>query len=164
MRSLVHFHKAGTKALGFLRMPLYVLACVVWLTQAQSGVIYGGWRSTGPYGGDAAVVRVVPATRGMVLAAARNGLLYSSENGGAGWVNIPFPGQFTGALHALEVDPRSEGTWYVGIEGDRTWASGVWKTSDQGRTWTLLPEITGKAVWSLALSPRNPDVIAGGNG
>ena len=121
-----------------------------------------GWRPTGPFGGDAAVVRVIPTTPGMVIAAARNGLLYVSSNGGAGWSNIPFPGQFTGALHALEVDPRSKGTWYVGIEGDHTWVSGVYKTTDAGHSWTLLPGITGKAVWSLALSPGNPDVIAAG--
>jgi photosystem II stability/assembly factor-like uncharacterized protein len=120
------------------------------------------WRPTGPFGGDAAVVRIIPTVSGMVVAAARNGLLFLSTNGGAGWSNIPFTGQFTGALHALEIDPRPKGAWYVGIEGDRQWTSGVYKTIDQGRTWTLLPGLTGKAVWSLALSPEHPDVIAAG--
>lgn len=116
----------------------------------------------GPFGGDAAVVRVVPTVQGMVVAAARNGLLFVSSNGGAGWSNIPFSGQFTGALHALELDPRPKGAWYVGIEGDHPWTSGVYKTTDQGRTWSLLSGLTGKAVWSLALSPANADVIAAG--
>ncbi len=98
----------------------------------------------------------------MVIAAARDGLIYVSTNGGAGWANIPFPGQFTGALHALEVDQRVTGTWFVGVEGDHPWTSGVYKTTDGGNSWTLLPEMKGKAVWSLALSPQNPDVMAAG--
>jgi photosystem II stability/assembly factor-like uncharacterized protein len=122
------------------------------------------WRVTGPYGGDAELVRVVPKTPGFVLAGAHNGLLFSSSNGGASWSNVPFAGQLTGVLHALEVDPRSKGTWYAGMEGDRTWTSGVYKTVDAGQTWKLLPGTSGKAVWSLALWPGNPDMIAAGTG
>ena len=36
------------------------------------------------------------------------------------------------------------------MEGNNPWTSGVYKTSDQGRSWTQL--LTGKPVWSLALS------------
>ena len=137
---------------------LLAMAC----TAASAFTANAAWRPTGPFGGDAAVVRVVPTVPGMVVAAARNGLLFLSTNGGAGWSNISFTGQFTGALHALEIDPRPKGAWYVGIEGDHAWTSGVYKTTDQGRTWNLLPGLTGKAVWSLALSPQHPDVIAAG--
>jgi len=120
------------------------------------------WRSTGPFGGDAEVIRVIPQAPGFVVAGAHNGLLYLSRNGGAYWNNIPFDGQSTGTLHALEIDPRSKDTWYVGMEGDHPWTSGVYKTMDGGDTWTLLPGIKGKAVWSLALWPSNPDVVAAG--
>src|ERR1700748_10232 len=75
------------------------------------------WRPTGPFGGDAELVRVVPKSKGMVIAGAHNGLLLSSMNGGASWTNIPFDGQLSGVLHALEVDPRSTGVWYAGMEG-----------------------------------------------
>jgi photosystem II stability/assembly factor-like uncharacterized protein len=122
------------------------------------------WRVTGPYGGDAELVRVVPKIPGFVLAGAHNGLLFSSTNGGASWANIPFAGQLTGVLHALEVDPRASGTWYAGMEGDHPWTSGVYKTDDAGKTWKLLPGTNGKAVWSLALWPADPNVIAAGTG
>src|SRR5689334_4891381 len=65
------------------------------------------WRATGPFGGDAEVIRVVPKVKDLVIAAARNGLIYTSSNGGASWTNVAFPAQFAGVLHALEVDPRS---------------------------------------------------------
>ncbi len=125
---------------------------------------FADWRPTGPFGGDAELVRVVPKMRGLVIAGAHNGLLFSSTNGGASWSNIPFDGQLTGVLHALEVDPRSTGTWYAGMEGDHPWMSGVYKTVDAGESWRLLPGTRGKAVWALALWPTNPDVIAAGTG
>ena len=127
-----------------------------------SGSALAGWRPMGPFGGDAAVVRVVPQVLNMVVAAARNGLLFVSSNGGASWTNLPFPGQFTGVLHALEVDPRAAGTWYAGMEGEHAWSSGVYKTTDSGRTWKFLPGMTGKAVWSLALFPADEKIIAAG--
>src|SRR5580658_10674091 len=114
---------------------------------------FADWRPTGPFGGDAELVRVVPKSRGFVIAGAHNGLLFSSTNGGASWTNLPFEGQLSGVLHALEVDPRSTGTWYAGMEGDHPWTSGVYKTIDGGQSWKLLPGIRGKAVWSLALWP-----------
>ena len=105
---------------------------------------------------------MVPQTRGFVVAGTHNGLLFTSSNGGASWTNIPFEGQLSGTLHALEIDPRSTGTWYAGMEGDHPWTSGVYKTVDAGKSWKLLPAISGKAVWSLALWPGKADVIAAG--
>ncbi|MGA2711687.1 MAG: hypothetical protein ABSG41_01170 [Bryobacteraceae bacterium] len=132
------------------------------ITALVQTTAFADWRSTGPFGGDAEVIRVVPKMPGFVIAGAHNGLLYLSRNGGAFWTNIPFDGQSSGSLHALEVDPRSADTWYVGMEGDHPWTSGVYKTADAGGTWTLLPGIKGKAVWSLAIWPSNPDIMAAG--
>jgi photosystem II stability/assembly factor-like uncharacterized protein len=122
------------------------------------------WRSTGPFGGDAELIRVVPKVPGLVIAGAHNGLLFVSRNGGAFWTSIPFAGQSKGTLHALEVDPRSDGTWYAGMEGDHPWISGVYKTVDGGESWTLLEGTKGKAVWSLTLFPSNPDLVVAGTG
>ena len=120
------------------------------------------WKVSGPFGGDAEVIRVVPQAEGMVIAGTHNGLLFLSTNGGATWSNIPFEGQLSGVLHTLEVDPRSTGTWYAGMEGDRAWTSGVYKTVDGGASWQLLPGTKGIAIWSLALWPANPDVLVAG--
>ena len=122
------------------------------------------WFATGPFGGDAEIIRTVPKVRGLVIAAAHNGLIYSSTSGGAVWNNIFFPGQFAGVLHALEVDPRSPSSWYIGMESESEWVAGVYKTTDSGVTWTLLPGTKGMAVWSIALWPADPDTIAAGTG
>jgi photosystem II stability/assembly factor-like uncharacterized protein len=134
-------------------LPLLALTCLP---------AWAAWQGTGPFGGAAEIVRTVPKVSGLVIAGAHNGLLYVSRNGGAYWSNVPFPGQFAGVLHSLEIDPRSESTWYAGMESENQWTSGVYKTTDAGRSWTLLPKMRGIGVWSLALWPKDPDVIAAG--
>ena len=109
--------------------------------------ILGEWRPTGPFGGAAEIVRFIPQSPDAALAATRNGLIYASHDGAHSWQMIAFPAQLAGTLHALETDSTS---WYVGMEGNNPWTSGVYKTSDQGRSWTQL--LKGKPVWSLALS------------
>jgi photosystem II stability/assembly factor-like uncharacterized protein len=118
------------------------------------------WRDTGPWGGAAEVVRISSRNPDVAIAATRNGLLYISENGGVEWTPLAFPGEQTGILHTFEIDPR--GAWYVGMEGEHAWNSGLYKTTDSGRSWTLLPGLKGKAIWSLAIWPANPDVVAAG--
>jgi photosystem II stability/assembly factor-like uncharacterized protein len=120
------------------------------------------WLATGPFGGAAEIVRVAPKQPNLVLAATGNGLLYRSLDGGASWMHRAFPAQFAGTLHALEIDPRYPGTWYVGMESDNPGVAGVHKTEDGGTTWKLLPGLRGKAVWALAVWPAQPDVIAAG--
>lgn len=121
-----------------------------------------GWTPTGPYGGEAEIVRTVPRKAGLVIAATRNGLFYQSADGGASWTYRHFPAQLSGILHALEVDPRFSDVWYAGMEAENARISGVYRTKDGGETWTQLPGLQGKAVWSLAIWPAGPDIVAAG--
>jgi len=132
------------------------------LASLFSATLSASWLATGPFGGDADIVRAIPQTKGHVIAAARNGLIFSSANGGASWTNLPFPAQFAGVLHALEVDPKAPGTWYAGVESEIGRVSGVYKTTDAGTSWTLLPGSAGIGVWSLALWPGDDSTIAAG--
>jgi photosystem II stability/assembly factor-like uncharacterized protein len=153
---------ANRKA-NFCRFAFRLLVSVILPTLALAPLpVVAAWQGTGPFGGAAEIVRTVPKVSGLVVAGAHNGLIYVSRNGGAYWSNVPFPGQFAGVLHSLEVDPRSESTWYAGMESENQWTSGVYKTSDAGRTWTLLPDMRGIGVWSIALWSKNPDIIAAG--
>ncbi len=145
-----------TRVLSSKRVQAVALAgCLIACARAE-------WTATGPYGGEAEVVRTVNGQRGLVLAATRNGLFYRSEDGGATWVNRYFPAQLSGILHSLEVDPRHAGVWYVGMEAADARLSGVYRTADGGETWTQLPGLRGKPVWSISVWPANPDVVAAG--
>ena len=134
-----------------------VVSCVFSAHAAAS------WVATGPFGGDADIVRAIPQAKGHVVAAARNGLIYYSSNGGASWTNLPFPAEFSGVLHALEVDPKVPGTWYAGVESEYEHVSGVYKTTDAGLTWAQLPGTVGVSVWSLAIWQGDRSVIAAGS-
>jgi photosystem II stability/assembly factor-like uncharacterized protein len=129
---------------------------------AFSATLSASWLATGPFGGDADMIRAIPQAKGHVIAAARNGLIFSSTNGGASWTNLPFPAQFAGVLHALEVDPKSTGIWYAGVESEMGRVSGIYKTTDSGATWGLLRGTAGMGVWSLAFWPADSSVIAAG--
>ncbi len=129
---------------------------------AVPATISASWLATGPFGGDADIVRAIPHAKGRVVAAAHNGLIFTSDNGAASWKNLPFPAQFSGVLHALEIDPNSPNTWYAGVESEIGRISGVYKTTDAGATWAQLPGTAGIGVWSLALFPADTSVVAAG--
>ena len=120
------------------------------------------WRAIGPFGGAAEVVRADPNHAGAVLAATRDGLLYRSTDSGASWSYLAFPAELSGTLHVLEIDRRRPGVWYVGIESDIAWNSGLYRTVDGGATWQLLAGLKGKAIWSLAVWDINAQVMAAG--
>ena len=120
------------------------------------------WHPVGPFGGAAEVVRADPNHPGTVLAATRDGLLYRSTDSGASWAHLAFPAELSGTLHVLEIDRRRPGVWYVGIESDIAWNSGLYRTVDGGASWTLLPGLKGKAIWSLAIWEINAQVMAAG--
>ncbi len=137
-------------------------ACLFAFASIFPITVSASWLATGPFGGDADIVRAIPQTKGHVIAAARNGLIFQSINGGASWTSLPFPAQFSGVLHALEVDPKATSTWYAGVESEMGRVSGVYKTTDAGSSWTLLPGLAGVGVWSLAIWPGDDAVIAAG--
>jgi photosystem II stability/assembly factor-like uncharacterized protein len=150
--------RAGAPA-GWIERALCV-AVAVWA--AGSGTARAEWTSSGPYGGAAEIVRVTPLEPGLVLAATANALLYQSRNGGASWTRTAFPAQLAGTLHALEVDPRSRGTWYAGIESDNPVVAGVYKTQDGGATWSLLAGLRGRSVWAMAIWPGDAEWMVAG--
>jgi photosystem II stability/assembly factor-like uncharacterized protein len=120
------------------------------------------WESIGPWGGAAELVRAVPGASGVVVAATRSGLVFVSRDGGTSWRETPSMPPATGVLHALALDPTDAATWYVGVEGRSPATSGLYRTTDAGRTWTLLADTQGMAVWSLASSPSDSEVMAAG--
>jgi photosystem II stability/assembly factor-like uncharacterized protein len=152
MTSSWQFGRKGLRQGGF---SLFMLA-----VSGTQG--FAGWRATGPFGGDAEVIRAIPGVRDMVVAASRNGLIYESKNGGASWENIFFPPQLAGVLHSLEVDPKESGVWYAGFESENARIAGVYRTLDAGHSWELLPASRGIAVWSLAIWTKDPNIIAAG--
>src|SRR5260370_8234092 len=74
-------------------------------------------------------------------------------------MSFPFPGRSRGTRCSLESDPKNPAVFYVGVKDDNQ-ASGVYRTTDSGASWTLL--LKGQAVWSLAMWPGDSQIIAAG--
>ncbi len=124
--------------------------------------LWAGWDAIGPFGGSAAVIQVDGQHRGTVLAATSNAQLFRSDDDGDSWRAIPFPAQLRATLHAFVLDPQNRGVYFVGLSSDHSEYSGIFRTSDSGLTWKRVPEPSLKAVWSIAIWPRDSRVIAVG--
>jgi len=87
--------------------------------------------------------------------------IYKSTNGGKTWQQMGL----TKSEHIgkILVDPRNSDVVLVAAEGP-LWASGgergVYKTTDGGKTWTLVLEIDkNTGVTDLEFHPTNPDIV-----
>jgi photosystem II stability/assembly factor-like uncharacterized protein len=67
---------------------------------------------------------------------------------------------FSGAVFAITSDPRNGSIIYIG-----TAAGGVWKSTDNGKTWKPLTDNQPvSAIGCITLDPSNPDIIYAGTG
>jgi photosystem II stability/assembly factor-like uncharacterized protein len=65
-------------------------------------------------------------------------------------------------LHAFVVNRQVPGTFLAGLSSDIADFSGVFRTTDGGRTWKRLESPGLKEVWAIAIWPRDSRVIAAG--
>lgn len=96
--------------------------------------------------------------------------LYKSTNGGKTWNNILSKGPYTGVTD-IAFDPRNSSIIYAAThQRHRTVAalinggpeSGIWKSTDAGKTWTELKTGLPSADMgkiAIAVSPQKPDVV-----
>ncbi len=87
--------------------------------------------------------------------------VYKSEDGGASWKNMGL--KESRQIGMIAIDPRNTDVVYVAAEGS-IWGPGgdrgLYKTSDGGKTWIKMLEISDNTgVNNVVLDPRNPDVI-----
>jgi photosystem II stability/assembly factor-like uncharacterized protein len=65
-----------------------------------------------------------------------------------------------GRITDIDVDPRSEGTWYVAYA-----SGGLFRTTTFGQSWTpLFDNQAALGIGDIAVSPANPDVLWVGTG
>jgi photosystem II stability/assembly factor-like uncharacterized protein len=70
------------------------------------------------------------------------------------------PSIMSGRIADIAIHPHDRSTWYIGVG-----SGGVWKTDDNGTTWTSLFDGQGSySVGEITIDPNDPDVIWVGTG
>lgn len=116
----------------------------------------------GPFGGSARAIAIDPENGKTLLAGARDSLLFRSDDAGATWRLLPFPGRTPGTIDALIIDPTSSAHFYAGLDAGDSPDSGVYESRDGGEHWQALAGIRGLRIESLAFAPSDPGVLAAG--
>jgi photosystem II stability/assembly factor-like uncharacterized protein len=148
----VRVHRGSTRRLGW---PLGLCALLATPAAAQS------WVSVGPFGGDVRALAADPRDPRIVYLGTADGVLYRSENAGRLWSRsrpgFPKAGM---SLDNVIVDPRGNvlvGYWEVAGAG-----GGVARSSDGGRSFTVLQGIAGESVRALAIAPTDDRILVAG--
>lgn len=87
--------------------------------------------------------------------------VYKSVDGGKTWNNVGLP--HSEHIAKIVIDPRDSDTVFVASQGP-LWQGGgergLYKTTDGGKTWDLVLEISeDTGVTDVLMDPRNPDVL-----
>ena len=87
--------------------------------------------------------------------------VYKSSDGGKSWKNMGL--KESRQIGSIVIDPRNPDVVYVGAEGS-VWGPGgdrgLYKTTDGGKTWKKVLEISeNTGVKNVLMDPRNPDVL-----
>jgi photosystem II stability/assembly factor-like uncharacterized protein len=124
------------------------------------------WRNVGPLrGGRANAVAGLPSNPFTYFVGYTGGGLWRTDDAGQSWKNIS-DGHFTSSsIGAIAVAPSDENVIYVGtgehaIRGQSsTYGDGIYKSTDQGRTWAKSGLALSKQISAIRVHPTNPEVV-----
>ena len=136
---------------------------------AQSAVLADAakdleWRLIGPFrGGWATVVTGVPSKPDTFYFGAAGGGVWRSDNAGRTWTSIFDHGGAAsiGALAVSSSDPRViyVGTGQAETRYDVAAGSGVFRSSDEGKSWTPVGFSDSRHIGKIWIDPKNPNLV-----
>jgi photosystem II stability/assembly factor-like uncharacterized protein len=133
---------------------------------ALDPVLFGGlkYRLIGPFrGGRAAACVGVPGKPLQFYFGATGGGVWKTADGGATWDNVS-DGFFGGSIGAVEVCAADRNVLYVGggevtVRGNVAHGSGMWKSTDAGKTWKHIGLDDTHHIPRVRVHPKNPDLV-----
>ena len=148
---------AGSRGARAIRAP-FVSALLAVILAAPG--FAADWRPSGPFGGNVQSIAADPRHPEVLLAGARNGLLFRSDDSAKSWRRVSFGRALLGSVQSLAIDPSNSHHYFAGISGEDASSAGLWESSDDGEHWQQ--SLAGLAVESLALWPGNSALVAVG--
>ncbi|RMH22435.1 MAG: glycosyl hydrolase [Acidobacteria bacterium] len=122
------------------------------------------WRSIGPYrGGRSAAVTGVVGQPNVYYFGGTGGGVWKTTDAGNSWQPIS-DGFFGGSIGAIEVNQLDPNVIYVGggevtVRGNVSHGSGLWKSTDAGKTWSHLGFDDAHHIPRIRSHPRDSDLV-----
>ena len=124
------------------------------------------WRSVGPWrGGRANAIAGIPSQPLTYFAGYTGGGVWRTDDAGLSWRNVSDGFFKTGTIGAIAIAPSDPNVIYVGsgehaIRGQSSsYGDGVYKSTDQGRTWTNVGLAASRQISAVRVHPSNPDIV-----
>lgn len=143
------------------RYRIALLAALGILTALGAPARAQSWVPVGPPGGDVRSLAAHPKTPRIVYLGTAGGVLYRSEDSGRSWGRLS-PGFPLNGMSLDDLAIAPDGSVFVGYWALRGAGGGVARSDDGGKTFTVLPGISGQAVKALALAPTDSDTVVAG--
>ncbi len=149
-----------------LLLPALLLGALPAVGQDLDPSTFDGYRfrHIGPEGNRAIAVVGEPGNPMVILVGAASGGVWKSENGGASW-RPTFDDEEAQSIGALAMAPTAPNEVWAGtgetfiIRPALAMGNGIYKSLDQGDTWTHMGlEATGR-IGRIVVHPRNADIV-----
>src|SRR5688572_5415045 len=121
------------------------------------------YRHIGPVGNRVTSVAGIPGQPNIYYVGAASGGIFKTTDGGVHWEPI-FDGQPVSSIGSLAIAPTDPNIVWAGtgescIRSHISVGQGIYKSTDAGKTWTLMGlEKTGR-IGQIIIDPNNPDVV-----
>src|SRR6476659_9730189 len=120
-------------------------------------------RYIGPVGNRTVAVAGIPGDPNVYYVGAASGGIWKTTDGGIHWAPI-FDSQDVSSIGALAVAPSDPNIVWAGtgepfIRSHISIGTGVYKSTDAGRTWTRMGLEASGRVGRIAIDPANPDIV-----
>ena len=121
------------------------------------------WRNIGPEGNRFSAAVGVPGDPSTYYVGAASGGIYKTTDGGVHWSSVfdAQPVQSIGSLAVSRSDPNVvwAGTGEAHIRSHVSVGQGAYKSTDAGRTWTLMGLEQTARIARTVIHPTNPDIV-----
>jgi photosystem II stability/assembly factor-like uncharacterized protein len=156
---------AGTIALGAL-----ALGAMGDGLQAQDAAQAGllkefTWRAIGPanLGGRVDDIEAVESDPAVVYVGMATGGVWKSTNGGTTWIPV-FDGQPVQTIGDIAIARSNPNIVWVGTgeantRQSTTYGRGIYKSTDAGKTWTMMGMPDSGHIGRIVIDPKNPDIV-----